>query len=154
METSVGLPFHVFCWSQINHVVLRMNKDQCIRTNVPFTTQHAGEVEGWALSYDSSKLWFRGSCVAHLLGTWHPPLKFEICAKESTIARMVVYYASVNWGCVIDFQKLHTKLRHINLPIRLLLLPSRAGSIKNGLWVRVLRMEAEVRAWKGMDKHG
>lgn len=92
--------------------------------------------------------------MAHLPGAWHPPLKFAFCAKESTVARMVVYYANIIWGCVIDFQKLHTKLSHISLPIRLLLLPRRAESLKNGLWGRVLRVEAEVKTQKGMGRHG
>lgn len=41
---------------------------------------------------------------------------------------------------------------HVNLPIKLLLLPSRAGPLKKELWNRVPRVDAEVKARKGMGR--
>lgn len=56
METRGGLPFPVFCWSQINHFALCMDKAQPICTDVHLMTQHAGEIEGLAGAYNSSRL--------------------------------------------------------------------------------------------------
>lgn len=65
-----------------------------------------------------------------------PTIEVDLIAVK-TIVRKFVYSAIISWvwGDVIYFQKLCIKLivsHYINLSIKALLLPSRAGSSQNG----------------------